>query len=129
VPRNNLKNYEQPEFFDREKNKKEKPQKRTASRKREVQNMLGKMKEKSGCLDCKNKYPFYVLDFDHTRGHKVANIGQMLDYFSIEDIMKEVAKCDIICSNCHRTRTYLRKNDRASINQNSLKNIDSAPQM
>lgn len=71
--------------------------------------MLGKIKEESGCADCNQKYPFYVMDFDHVYGKKVSNIGQMLDYFSVEDILKEVAKCDIVCSNCHRKRTYLRK--------------------
>lgn len=111
VAKDNLKNYNQPYLLDSEKNKKEKPQKRTAAKKREVQEMLGKMKEKSGCVDCKNKYPFYILDFDHVYGKKVSNIGQMLDYFTIEDILKEVAKCDIVCSNCHRVRTYTRKNN------------------
>jgi hypothetical protein len=110
VSKDNLRNYNQPHLFDTERNKKEKPQKRTAAKKREVQDMLGKMKEESGCIDCSTKYPFYILDFDHVYGKKVANIGQMLDYFSIEDILKEVAKCDIVCSNCHRERTYQRKN-------------------
>lgn len=71
--------------------------------------MLSKIKEKSGCVDCDTKYPWYVLDFDHVRGKKVANIGQMLTYFSVDDIMKEVAKCDVVCANCHRARTYNRK--------------------
>jgi hypothetical protein len=96
--------------MDLNKNQKEKPKKRTAKEKREVQKMLGGLKEKSGCTDCKGSFPFYILDFDHAYGKKVANIGQMIDYFSIEDIMKEVSKCDIVCSNCHRERTYQRKN-------------------
>ena len=104
-----LRRYVQPNPLDNSKNQKEKPQKRTAAKKREVQQMLGKIKEDSGCIDCNTKHPFYVLDFDHTRGKKVSNIGQMLDYFTIEDIFKEVAKCDVVCSNCHRTRTYNRK--------------------
>jgi hypothetical protein len=106
-----LRRYAQPGLLDSSKNQKEKPQKRTAAKKREVQQMLGKMKEDSGCVDCNTKYPFYVLDFDHSRGNKVSNIGQMLDYFTTEDILKEVAKCDIVCSNCHRVRTYTRKNN------------------
>ena len=73
--------------------------------------MLGQIKEKSGCVDCGNLYPWYVLDFDHVHGKKVANIGQMLNYFSVEDILKEVAKCEVVCSNCHRIRTYKRKNN------------------
>lgn len=96
--------------MDLNKNQKEKPKRRTASEKREVQKMLGGLKEKNGCIDCMGTFPFYVLDFDHTYGKKVANIGQMLDYFSVEDILKEVSKCDTVCSNCHRKRTYERKN-------------------
>jgi len=107
-----LRRYVQPSLLDSSKNQKEKPQKRSAAKKREVQQILGKMKEDSGCIDCNTKYPFYVLDFDHTRGNKVSNIGQMLDYFSMEDILKEVAKCDIVCSNCHRIRTYQRKQEK-----------------
>lgn len=94
-----------------ERNKKEKPERRSAKSKKEVQEMLAKIKEKNGCTDCGNNYPWYVLDFDHVYGKKVANIGQMLNYFSVEDILKEVAKCDIVCSNCHRERTYKRKNN------------------
>ena len=100
-----------PSLFNVERNKKEKPQRRTAKDKKKVQKMLGRIKEKTGCVDCGGKYPSYILDFDHVYGKKVANIGQMLNYFSIEDIIKEVSKCDIVCSNCHRERTYQRKNN------------------
>ena len=72
--------------------------------------MLSELKEKSGCVDCEVKYPYYVLDFDHTRGTKVANISQMLNTYSVEDIFKEIDKCDVVCANCHRERTYKRKN-------------------
>jgi hypothetical protein len=106
----NLKRYVQPQIIDLNKNQKEKPKRRTPKEKRDIQKMLGGLKEKSGCVDCKGLFPFYILDFDHTYGKKVANIGQMLDYFSLEDILKEVAKCEIVCSNCHRERTYQRKN-------------------
>lgn len=107
-----LKKYAQPPTMDFNKNQKEKPRKRTAKEKREVQEMLGTLKEKSGCIDCNNTFPFYILDFDHVYGKKVSNIGQMIDYFSIEDILKEVSKCDIVCSNCHRERTYRRKHSK-----------------
>lgn len=113
MAKDNLRGYVQPLLFNVEKNKKEKPERRSAKSKKEVQEMLGKIKEQNGCTDCKQKYPWYVLDFDHVYGKKVANIGQMLNYFSVEDILKEVAKCDIVCSNCHRERTYQRKNNQS----------------
>jgi hypothetical protein len=111
LAKDNLGRYVQPILFNIERNKKEKPEKRSAKSKKEVQEMLGRIKEKSGCVDCQQTYPWYVLDFDHVHGKKVANIGQMLNYFSVEDILKEVAKCDVVCSNCHRERTYQRKNN------------------
>ena len=112
MAKDNLGGYVSPILFNIERNKKEKPERRSAKNKKEVQEMLGRIKEKSGCVDCKQKYPWYVLDFDHVYGKKVANIGQMLNYFSVEDILKEVAKCDIVCSNCHRERTFQRKNNK-----------------
>ena len=111
MAKDNLPRYVQPILFNVERNKKEKPEKRSAKNKKEVQEMLGRIKEKSGCIDCGNKYPWYILDFDHVYGKKVANIGQMLNYFSVEDILKEVAKCEVVCSNCHRERTWQRKNN------------------
>ena len=110
MPAEKPKGFVQPSLFNIEKYKKEKPQRRSQKDKKRIQEMLGSLKEKSGCVDCGQTYPFYILDFDHVYGKKVANIGQMLNYFSIEDIMKEVAKCDVVCSNCHRERTYQRKN-------------------
>lgn len=59
------------------------------------------------CADCGNSYPPYVMDFDHVRGDKIANIGEMGTY-SLETILAEIAKCDLVCSNCHRIRTHNR---------------------
>lgn len=112
MAKDNLKRYVQPPLFALNKNRKEKPERRSPGDKKKVQEMLAKIKEKSGCSDCGQKYPSYILDFDHVYGKKVANIGQMLNYFSVEDILKEVAKCEIVCSNCHRERTYQRKNNK-----------------
>jgi hypothetical protein len=98
--------------FDVNRNKKEKPEKRSAKRKKELQKIIADMKEQSGCVDCESKFPYYVLDFDHVYGKKVANISSMLDYYSLEDIFKEISKCDIVCANCHRERTFHRKHNR-----------------
>lgn len=78
--------------------------------------MLSEIKEKNGCVDCLKKYPYYILDFDHVYGKKVANISFMLDNYSVEDIMKEIAKCEIVCANCHRERTFQRKNSLKNVN-------------
>ena len=63
------------------------------------------------CSDCGRKYPPYVMDFDHRDGnHKHGNIGSLVSqaYFTKEKLLKEIQKCDLVCANCHRTRTYKR---------------------
>lgn len=58
------------------------------------------------CSDCKRKYPTACMDFDHVRGTKSYNIAHMVKLaYSIEAIKKELEKCELVCSNCHRIRT------------------------
>jgi hypothetical protein len=59
------------------------------------------------CKDCGINYPYYVLDFDHLHSKK-ENISYLIFGRSIDVILEEISKCDIVCSNCHRIRTYNR---------------------
>jgi hypothetical protein len=70
------------------------------------------LKEKSPCLDCKEYYPYYVMDFDHVRGKKQANVMELIPTLSKKRIDQEIAKCEIVCSNCHRIRTHNRKSNK-----------------
>ena len=58
------------------------------------------------CLDCGGKYPWYVMEFDHVRGKKKHKINQGLGRLTLQ---KEIAKCDVVCANCHSIRTYKRR--------------------
>lgn len=61
------------------------------------------------CADCGKKYPFYVMDYDHVRGIKGFNIATIsVRKVSKEILFEEIAKCDVVCSNCHRERTWSR---------------------
>jgi len=61
------------------------------------------------CTDCKVTYPPYVMDLDHVRGEKVADLCDMVRRcFAVEAIVAEIAKCEPVCSNCHRERTHQR---------------------
>lgn len=71
---------------------------------------LEKIKDKP-CLDCGKKYPAWVMDFDHRNGHeKTASISFLAfrKLANFDKIRDEIAKCDLVCSNCHRERTYKR---------------------
>jgi hypothetical protein len=61
------------------------------------------------CLDCNECFPPECMDFDHRdpktkRMNIAALIGCRLD-----KILAEIAKCDLICANCHRIRTRRRR--------------------
>jgi len=57
------------------------------------------------CADCGKRYPPYVMDFDHLRD-KEFNISRAVHKrVSVKRLLDEIAKCDIVCSNCHRIRT------------------------
>jgi hypothetical protein len=58
------------------------------------------------CMDCGMRYPKYVMEFDHVRGVKVNNVGSMPSNSGAARILAEIAKCDVVCANCHRERTY-----------------------
>lgn len=61
------------------------------------------------CGDCGVSYPYYVMEFDHVRGLKAFNVSTAVQYNpGWERLKAEIAKCDVVCSNCHRERTYRR---------------------
>jgi hypothetical protein len=70
---------------------------------------LRDLKTKTPCVDCGINYPYYVMDFDHVRGQKHANVMELVSTLSKKKIDEEIAKCEIVCSNCHRIRTHMRK--------------------
>lgn len=83
-----------------------------AKRKAELYKYLRNLKESSPCADCGSYYPYYVMDFDHVRGRKHKNVMELVPTLSRKKIDEEIAKCEIVCSNCHRERTHFRKNQK-----------------
>jgi hypothetical protein len=60
------------------------------------------------CADCGVSYPPYVMDLDHLRD-KVEIVGRLVaKSASYKRIQDEIAKCEVVCSNCHRERTHRR---------------------
>jgi hypothetical protein len=62
------------------------------------------------CADCGGTFPKAALDFDHRDpSDKKHAVSRMLFRTSIEEILREAAKCDVVCANCHRMRTFRRR--------------------
>ncbi len=76
-------------------------------RKKEVRGWVNKLKEASPCTDCNKAYPYYVMDFDHV-GDKNIEINKLINSCSIRRLEEEIKNCELVCSNCHRIRTYER---------------------
>ena len=56
------------------------------------------------CTDCGVRYPKRVMEFDHVRGKKTAAVAVMAVKASEAAIRAEIAKCEVVCANCHRLR-------------------------
>ena len=67
---------------------------------------IRELKESTPCTDCGISYPYYVMDFDHVRGNKTGNISHMINSAVTKKVREEIEKCEIVCSNCHRQRTF-----------------------
>src|SRR2546423_13858300 len=62
------------------------------------------------CADCGQTFPFYVMDFDHREGEeKTAQVAMLVNAMNLQRLLAEIEKCDLVCANCHRIRTYKRE--------------------
>lgn len=71
-------------------------------------------KRQRSCMDCGfsgKEFP-YVLDFDHLceGAAKKFNVGSWSrSVLSIRAIEQEMEKCELVCANCHRIRTFSKR--------------------
>ena len=64
------------------------------------------------CVDC-GEADVIVLDFDHVRGIKFADVSWMVaSGYPWAKIEEEIAKCDVRCANDHRRATAKRRMER-----------------
>jgi hypothetical protein len=69
-----------------------------------------KLKSKP-CADCGKSFPSVAMDFDHRFGtKKLFDIGTSMQR-NWDVILCEIEKCDIVCANCHRIRTWLKRKE------------------
>jgi hypothetical protein len=71
---------------------------------------LAKIKQEAGCADCGFTGHPAALHFDHLPGFvKRVNLSQMNRGYARTTVLAEIAKCEVVCANCHAIRTWTRR--------------------
>lgn len=61
--------------------------------------------EKNPCVECGESDPV-VLELDHLDPtEKTSNVSDLMNRSRMELLMEELAKCQVMCANCHRKKT------------------------
>lgn len=66
-----------------------------------------------GCARCGYREDPRALDFDHDMAAvKNGNISRLIRYAPWPKVLAEMAKCTLLCANCHRVKTFFREQRR-----------------
>lgn len=80
-----------------------------SNRTRDVRRAVVRKAKAVPCMDCRVQYPSPVMEFDHRPGVvKLFTIGPSAAHVTMAALEAEIAKCDVVCANCHRIRTWTR---------------------
>jgi hypothetical protein len=80
------------------------------------------------CVDCGKQYEPICMDFDHRDGEtKIDAVARLVhNHWSMRRIEEEIAKCDLVCVLCHKTRTHRRhqeRRDKKPLGKTQIRNI------
>ena len=82
--------------------------KRSNPKKDSTQAWLVGLKAGQACTDCNRVFPPAAMQWDHLPGTaKIADVSGLRDR-PREAILAEIAKCELVCVNCHTIRTARR---------------------
>lgn len=75
----------------------------------EIKEIIDNLK-RNPCTDCGRTEHPCAMDFDHLHG-KTDNVSVLLlqKKASLNTILREIEKCELVCAVCHRKRTYFRQ--------------------
>jgi hypothetical protein len=88
---------------------------------REAWGIATQWKTNTPCADCGITYPYWVMQLDHVPERGAKSFTVSLTYTSgrerrvlctREQLFEEIAKCDVVCANCHAERTHSRGGQR-----------------
>ena len=91
---------------------KEKTAQRQKNNRETINQYIRQIKSSNPCADCNKLYPYWVMEFDHLSSkQKRFGINKWHESTkNFQEVENEIKKCDVVCSNCHKDRTYKRQN-------------------
>ncbi len=60
------------------------------------------------CVDCGLRFHPVAMDFDHLPGYKKLSVNGLY-CMAKQKLLDEIKKCELVCANCHRIRTWNRR--------------------
>jgi hypothetical protein len=79
-------------------------------RRREVREWFRSLKEGRPCADCGGTFHPAAMQWDHLPGTiKAADLSNLGKRGSPRRVIEEIAKCELVCANCHAVRTVRRR--------------------
>lgn len=78
-----------------------------AYKRRRRYHWLNAYKVAKGCESCGYNKHAVSLDFDHVDpSTKKFTVAHRIDLSTVKTLMAEVRKCQVLCANCHRIKSY-----------------------
>jgi hypothetical protein len=59
------------------------------------------------CQDCRGVFHWFAMQFDHRPGSVKKFTISQAGCRSRVSVAEEIAKCDLLCANCHAIRTHV----------------------
>jgi hypothetical protein len=101
-------NYQKEWYLANKNNRRKQIYARRKSNGKDFWNKLNEIK-RVPCADCKQQYKPWQMDFDHLHDKSFGISGGIKQGYGWEAVLAEVAKCEVVCANCHRDRTHQRR--------------------
>lgn len=82
----------------------------TNASKKATRKRLNEQYKRKPCTDCGQRFPLCCMDFDHldpAQKHPKVRYRNLV-MISKDLLEAEIAKCELVCANCHRIRTSKR---------------------
>lgn len=80
------------------------------SKRNKRRTVVNELKRNKPCHDCGKSFHPIAMDYDHINpAEKEDDVAMLIDLcVSMKRITDEIAKCELVCANCHRIRTFIR---------------------